>query len=295
MRIVPPRRLLFAGGGIRVISYVGVLEVLEERKLLHHIRETCGVSAGGLTALMLALGYQLHVIRNFSLQYDFSNVRSVEPEDAFEFMETYGLDNGENLQALVKKILYHKGFGPNTTFRELAASGRCKSVRLWASDIQHAKPIEFSATTTPDISVVFALHASMAIPLYFMPLKHPETDTMLVDGGIFDNYPISYLTEEEAEETLGVTFEFSKTPLEVTDFGSFVSLLTVGYYLPSYKQLIERHKSRTILIPCGEYPSMNFEASVEERQGLVTLGRQATEDFFKERAKPSIRRRHSVY
>ena len=39
MRIVPPRRLLFAGGGIRVISYVGVLEALEERKLLHHILE----------------------------------------------------------------------------------------------------------------------------------------------------------------------------------------------------------------------------------------------------------------
>ncbi len=295
MRIVPPRRLVFAGGGIRVISYVGVLEALEERNLLCHIRETCGVSAGGLTALMLALGYPLHVIKNFSLQYDFSNVRSVEPEDAFEFMETYGLDNGENLQALVKKILFHKGFGPATTFKELAVSGRCKSIRLWASDIQNAKPIEFSAAASPDISVVFALHASMAIPLYFTPLKHPETGTMLVDGGIFDNYPISYLTEEEAEETLGVTFEFSKTPLEVTDFGTFVSLLTVGYYLPSYKQLIARHETRTILIPCGEYPSLNFEASVEERQNLVAMGRKASEDFFKQRARPTIRRRHSVY
>ncbi len=294
MRIVPPRRLVFAGGGIRVISYVGVLEALEERKLLHHIRETCGVSAGSLTALMLALGYSLHVIKNFSLQYDFSNVRSVEPEDAFEFMETYGLDNGENLQALVKKILYHKGFGPATTFKELEASGRCKSLRLWASDIQNARPIEFSAIASPDISVVFALHASMAVPLYFTPLKHPYTDTMLVDGGVFDNYPISYLTEAEAEETIGVTFEFSKTPLEVTDFGTFVSLLTVGYYLPSYKQLIERHKSRTIIIPCGEYPSLNFEASVEERQKLVAMGHKAAEDFFKQRARPTIRRRHSV-
>ncbi len=295
MRIVPPRRLVFAGGGIRVISYVGVLEALEERDLLRHVREVCGVSAGGLTALMLALGYSLQVITKFSLQYDFSNVRSLEPEDVFECMETYGIDNGDKLQTLVKKILHHKGFAPTATFQDLADSGRCKGLRVWASDIQNARPMEFSATATPDISVVFAIHATMAVPLYFTPLKHPETGTMIVDGGVFDNYPISYLTEKEAEETLGVTFEFSKTPIEITDFGTFVSLLTLGYYLPSYKQLIERHRSRTICIPCAEYPSLNFEASVEERQRLAAIGRKATDDYFKMIAKPTIKRRHSVY
>ena len=104
-----------------------------------------------------------------------------------------------------------------------------------------------------------------------------------------------FKTEKEAEETLGVTFEFSKTPLEITDFGTFVSLLTLGYYLPSYKQLIERHRSRTICIPCAEYPSLNFEASVEERQRLAAIGRKAADDYFKAIANPTIKRRHSVY
>lgn len=295
MRIVPPRRLVFAGGGIRVISYVGVLEALQERDLLRHIREVCGVSAGGLTALMLALGYSLQVITKFSLQYDFSNVRSLEPDDVFECMETYGIDNGENLQALVKKMLYHKGFPPAATFKDLAASGRCKGLRVWAADIQNVRPIEFSAQASPDVSVVFALHATMAIPLYFTPLQHPQTGMMLVDGGVFDNYPITLLTEAEAEETLGVTFEFSKTPIEVQSFSTFISLLTVGYYRPSYMQLLERHKCRTIVLPCGEYPFMNFEASVEERQRLVAIGRRAADDYFKTLAKPTIHRRHSVY
>ena len=36
---VPPRRMVFAGGGIRAIAHIGALKALQEAKLLHHIRE----------------------------------------------------------------------------------------------------------------------------------------------------------------------------------------------------------------------------------------------------------------
>lgn len=293
MRIVPPRRLLFSGGGIRVISYLGVLQVLDEKGYLQHVKEYCGVSAGGLVALMLAVGYKMAILERFCYEYDWSNVRSVDPDGAFEFMETYGVDDGTNLEGLIHKILFHKGFGPNTTFAELQSSGRVKSVRFWASDIQNIRPVEFSAAMTPTFSVALALRASMCIPLYFIPVKHPETQTMLVDGGVFDNYPVSYLTEEEAKETLGIVFEFSKVPQEVNDFSGFISLLTAGYYKPSYQSLIKKHRERTIIIPCAEFSSLNFEASVEERHMLAETGRQAATEFFRLAGNPP-KRRHSL-
>ena len=297
MRIptIPPRRLLFSGGGIRVVSYVGVLQVLAQQTILQHIQEFCGVSAGGLVALMLALGYKLSIIERFCFEYNFGNVRSVEPESPFTILETFGIDTGENLEALIHKILHHKGFQPNATFQDLQASGRVKHFRVWASDIQLLKPIEFSAKASPHISVAFALRASMAIPMYFVPLKHPDTDTYLVDGGVFDNYPMSYLTTKEAQETLGVAFEHGKTPVEIKDLAEFIGTVAAGYYKPSYQALLQNHKDRTILLQCAEFSSLNFEASLEERQMLVSIGRQATEEFFNNhRLGSQIQRRHSV-
>jgi predicted acylesterase/phospholipase RssA len=292
---IPPRRLVFSGGGIRVVSYLGVLQALHERGFIEPIKEYCGVSAGSLIALMMALGYSLTTLERFCFEYNFGNIRSVEPETAFEFFENYGLDDGKNLEGLLIKILQHRGFSPNTTFQELAGSGRVKSLRVWAADIQNLHPTEFSVKTTPNTEIIFALRASMAIPLYFMPLKHPETGTLLVDGGVFDNYPIHYLTEQEAEESLGITFEYQKTPIQVVDFSTFISLLSAGYYIPSYQSLLQRNKHRTIVLPCAEVSALDFEMTLEEKQRLVSMGRQVAESFFSStKHRRPVFRRHSV-
>ena len=294
MRILPPRRLIFSGGGIRVISYIGALQVFQEHNLLNHVKEFCGVSAGGLTALMLALGYSLPTLERFSFLFDFSNIRSIDPDNLLTVMETYGIDTGAELDKLLCKILFHKGFGPNTTFGDLAASGKCKRLRIWAADIQYMKLLEFSARETPHIQVRFALRASMAIPFYFIPLLHPDTGTFLVDGGVLDNYPISVLTESESEETIGLTFDFSEKPMPIETVGDFLSRICSGYYMPSYQSLLERHRARTIVLPIGEFPSLHFEATLEEKQMLVAKGRQATELFIKGSVSSLPLRRHSV-
>jgi NTE family protein len=289
---IPPRRLVFSGGGIRILAYLGALEVLEEKGMLNRLREICGVSAGALLSLMLALGYSLRVLRRFCFEYDFSNVRSIEPEIAILFMETFGVDDGQKLRGLICKILKHKGFGPEATFQDLAERG-CLQLKLWASDIQTATLLEFSAKTTPTFSVVTALHASMAIPLYFHPVPHPTTGHFLVDGGVFDNYPISNFTEEEISDTLGFTFELGQIPMPIQDVQGFIGMIVAGYYMPAYQRVIQQYRHRTVVISCGEFPALHFEATLEEKQWLVALGRQATETWYNQ--KPSVLgRRRSV-
>ena len=287
---IPPRRLLFSGGGIRILAYLGALEVLEEKGLLSSIREVCGVSAGALLSLMLSLGYSFHVLRRFCFEYDFSNVRSIEPEIAFLFLETFGLDDGEKLKGLICKVLKHKGLGPETTFQMLAEKG-CKSLKVWASDLHHIQLQEFSAEKTPDFSVVAAVQASMAFPVYFHPVKHPETGSLLCDGGFLDNYPISTFSEEEAQQTIGFTFVFRRLPLERFTFQEYTALLTCGYYMPAYQQRIEKYKDRTVTIPCLDVPALHFEATLEEKQQLVALGRQATEEWLQQKPRVLGRRR----
>jgi len=286
---IPPKRLLFSGGGMRVIAYLGVLQVLEEESLLKYVREFCGVSAGALVATMMALGYSLEKIQRFCLEYDFTNVRSLEPDTMLQITETFGIDSGEMLEKLIHKILKHKNLPNDATFQQVP------NLRIWASDLNSMTLTEFSIQKTPSISISFALRASMAFPLYYIPLQHPENGHILVDGAVFDNYPVLTFTQKEREETLGFIFESSKSPIEISDIFKYITLIIEGHYRPLYHNLIEQHRNKTVVIPCGNFAVLHFEATIEEKKFLIECGRKAMLDFLNRPQKQkTILRRISV-
>lgn len=50
------RNLVFEGGGVKEIAYVGAVAVLEAKEILPDIRRVAGTSTGAITAALLALG-----------------------------------------------------------------------------------------------------------------------------------------------------------------------------------------------------------------------------------------------
>ena len=54
------RNLVFEGGGVKGIAYVGAMQVLEQRGLLAPIVRAGGTSAGAINALLYTLGYSIH-------------------------------------------------------------------------------------------------------------------------------------------------------------------------------------------------------------------------------------------
>jgi predicted acylesterase/phospholipase RssA len=291
--LVPPRRLLFSGGGIRVICFGGALQALHQRGLLAHCQEFCGVSAGSLASLMLALGYSINSLKRFVLNFDFGSTQGLELDAPLQLFETFGLDSGHNLERVLERILHYKGFPPDITFQGLKASGRAKSLRVWAADIQHLCLVEFSAEKTPNIPVLTAVRASCSIPIYFTPVVHPDTKTLLVDGGLYNNFPIDHLTADELQTTLGISFDFTETPLPIHDFLGFTAACLESNHVVTFKKLVEKHKDRVIIIPRKAVRGMQFEVTSEQKQQLFHLGETAVEAFFSEaQKKPS--RRHSI-
>jgi predicted acylesterase/phospholipase RssA len=290
---IPPRTLVFSGGGVRVLAFLGVVEVLNEQNLLKQIQEFAGISAGSLVALMMALKYSLIFLRRFCAEFDFASLGEFEPEHLLSFLDSYGIDNGQKIERLIESLLHHKGFPPTATFGELAASGKCCRLVVWASDIQTMKHVEFSAEKTPHISVVFAIRSSMAFPLYYTPTHHPDTGHLLSDGGVLDNYALLSLEEEKRPYTLGIAFEYSKLPIEIPTVGAYIGSIFSGYYMPSYRKLLDAHRHQTIVLPCQEFPALQYNTTQEEREMLIEVGRKSATEFFK---KPvcSVKRRHSV-
>ncbi|WP_415912829.1 patatin-like phospholipase family protein [Neptuniibacter sp. QD37_11] len=66
------KNLCLSGGGAKGMAYPGVLEALEDADILEGIERVAGTSAGGISALPLALGYPPRVIRDIVLNKAFA-------------------------------------------------------------------------------------------------------------------------------------------------------------------------------------------------------------------------------
>lgn len=260
------KRLIFSGGGIRVTAFIGALEVLEIRGIMKGIKEYVGVSAGALLGFLLAIGYTVSEIKTILFGIDLNIIRNLDPD-----LEHYGMDNGENLVKLFVSLLKNKSLPADIKFKDI------KNLRIYASDLNNCCKREFSNELTPDVCVVEALRASCALPLYFTPVVDSITGNLLTDGGVISNYPIIHLTSQEIEESIGLAFCNDTGKKEITNLMEFMTqLLNTVLSRKTYNEF----KKNTIFIDKGDYPSWNFEASLEDKQMLFVAGKEAALNFF---------------
>ena len=163
--IIPPRKLVLSGGGMRAVAHLGALQVLETNNLLSHVQEYIGVSAGAFLAFCLCIGYSLKELQQIVLSFDFQLIRNITPESIVEFPMSFGLDNGEKLEKLLYSVMRIKGINPDITFDSLPTS---KSLRCYATDVYTFSLREFSHQKTPNIKITTELLASMCLPAYFV-------------------------------------------------------------------------------------------------------------------------------
>ncbi len=291
---IPPTRLCFAGGGVRALAHVGVALVLQEQGYLQHVQEFCGVSAGGFIAFCLALGYRPQTLELLCQEFNFANVRTLE-EDGFALFHSFGLDNGENLERLLRSLLHHRDFPDTLTFEELAKHPTTKGLRLWTTDLQESKPLELSVRTTPKLSLIKALRASMCYPLYFVPIHDEATGHSWVDGGLYENYPISLLSHAERETTWGVAFKQTTSCTHKAEtLLEFMGQLLDVAFVPKFRKNMERYGDRTILVDTKEVTSLMFEIPQETRKELIAIGRHAATKHLQRPSKTLPVRRNSI-
>lgn len=293
--MIPPRKLVLSGGGIKVVSMVGSLKILEERGLLKKLKEASGVSAGAWLAFMISCGLSTKKIEKLVLELDFGVIRNLSPDAILGFPETFGLDDGTSLRNFLETIMRIViQIDPKSTFGDL--KGDIK-FRCWATDLNTSSIREFSLEKTPTVRIVDALYASMAIPFYFIPAKDTVTGHMLSDGGIQGSLPLHHLTDEECSECLAIGFCKNgplreEAPQDLMGFANsiFSSILHIHN-----ETVIQKWSHKIIRIPVDEFSSWNFEASREDRQILIKKGIDATINWLQAKGHGSrkILRRHS--
>jgi NTE family protein len=313
------RNLVFKGGGVRGIAYLGALEVLDEFRITENIIKVAGTSAGAIVASIFSFRLPFAETRDLFHTLDFSKVPQsteknrkwylpdfAEEESYRRFLTKYGWYSSAYVHQWLMDIIGSQCEGNGrATFGDFQKRG-FRDLHIVAANLSRQRAEVFSALRTPDVAVADAVRMSMSIPIYFEALrfngKSFGSGDYYVDGGLFDNFPTHIFDQPELAgrawsfrdginwETLGL-FLYPDQYLHPADpeipdnVWEYLSLafrnLYHSYELASYQgNTVDQH--RTIEISdCGIDPT-NFEIEIgdEKYTMLYQSGVNAVRDFF---------------
>ena len=115
------RNLVFEGGGVKGIAYVGALEVLESKGILQNINRVGGTSAGAINALLLGLNYSPTETKNILRKLNFKNFLDDSwgvLRDADRLVNEFGWYKGDEFIKWIDDLIQRK-IGKDITFKEL--------------------------------------------------------------------------------------------------------------------------------------------------------------------------------
>lgn len=170
--------VIFTGGGLKGITYIGFLKYVQEHSDKWNIRTVVGHSAGSIFALMYILGYTWDSLRTKMIELDLGSSFQV---DFFRVRTEYCILDISKLETWILGWIQEKGVSAETTFRELSELSPIKLI-FACTNLNTYETDHFGTDQTPEVSVYQALLASISIPFLF-PLRYIN-ETPYTDGGL---------------------------------------------------------------------------------------------------------------
>ncbi len=210
----PKVGVVLSGGGAKGIAHVGVLKVLKEKNI--PIDYIAGTSMGSLVGAMYAVGYSADSIASILKSVDWDAImfdkvprNFIGPDfrDGYEkYLLSFNFDKkfnltlpmgavqGMNLRLLMNKIWWN--YMGDIDFAELPVPFFCVAADLMSG----------TQVILDNGNLVDALCASIAIPLVFSPVR--KDSMLLVDGGVYNNFPTLEMKQKGADIVIGVNVGF---------------------------------------------------------------------------------------
>ena len=186
------RNLVFEGGGVKGIAYIGAMQVLSQRGLLKDIVRVGGTSAGAINALLFALGYDIREQRDILHSTDFKKFM----DDSFGIIRDirrlsreFGWHRGDFFIQWAGKLVEARLGSAQATFSDLKRAGR-PDLYVIGTNLCSGYAESFSFERFADMPLVTAVRISMSIPLFFAAMRLGDRSDVCVDGGVMLNYPV---------------------------------------------------------------------------------------------------------
>lgn len=199
MDVLSAERLVFSGGGLRGIAYLGALSAIRDRLKveiyeLPALKHVVGCSIGSFVALLICMKFTIAEMQAFMQGLNLSKMFEASYES---IITTFAMNDASVLTEMVLDAMALRNLGPTTTFADLKKRFPL-DLSVGATELTDAKFELLSARTYPTMPVATAVVASMSLPPVFPPQKFNLK--MLSDGGLMNSFPIALFP---VERTIG--------------------------------------------------------------------------------------------
>jgi len=266
-----PRCVVLSGGGTRCISFVGGLLHLKRIGALQAVRKWYCCSAGALIAVLFSIGMPEKDILRFVHEFDFTKSRDFNAEDIMSIGETMGLDKGFALRKMIVKLLENiRKDSSRWTLREFKeATGN--DIYYFISNVTLSVPFFASAASHPDLFVLDAIYATMAIPFYFCPYKDLLTGHYWCDGMLGGNFPWYHVPATDKRDAIGFFFP-SRSVVSKPEFFDYLNLIISFRNNYEQQKIVNEWSDNIISIPTSDFPSIALDLNKEDREHLYRVG-----------------------
>ena len=198
--------IVLSGGGAKGLAHIGVIKALEENSIpIDYVTGTC---MGSIVGALYSIGYTTDEMVALFHSKDFSMWLNGETDISLKYffmqedLSAEWLRLRLNRDTVVKAYLptgIVAGYQMDFAFMQIMGRGEAAAnynfdslmvpFRCAASDIYAKKSVIFK-----NGNLSKAVRSSMAIPLYFKPVKYEQG--LLYDGGIYNNFPIDAMEND---------------------------------------------------------------------------------------------------
>lgn len=191
--------LVFEGGGVLGINYVGALKAFEEKG--YRIQRCAGTSAGSVISALIIAGYNSDELTKIIYNTDFNIFRQPTRIGKVFVVGKYLsllFDKGKYDSIVIERwmhgLLKKKGI---TKFKHVMSNGESR-LKVVAADITKRRMLILPddlpryGIDPYEYSIANAVRMSCTIPFYFTPveLKYNNKLSFIVDGGLLSSFPI---------------------------------------------------------------------------------------------------------
>lgn len=261
------RNLIFEGGGVKSIAYIGAMQVLEQKGILSAIQRVGGTSAGAINATLFALGFNNNEQKEILHNLDFNKFMDDSLfviRDINRLLNEFGWHKGDFFYQWIGDRIQDKLNNRNATFRDLKEQGK-PNLYVYGTNLSTKFGEVFSEEHTPTMRIADAVRISMSIPLFFAAVRNVRND-VYVDGGVLGNYPIKLFDRKKYIEKANQNVMAIKT----------------NYYDKENENLHDRHPESSPYVYNRETLGMRLDSKQEI--GVFRHGneppRQKIDGFF---------------
>lgn len=287
--------VVFQGGGVKGIAFVGAIEALEENG--YTFNKLAGTSAGAITAALLSAGYTGKELKEIMLNMDYTRIVSTGAYggiplmgNAIELITKKGFYDGRPIEQWIHKLLKKKGI---VKFKDLETYGG-RTLKIIAADVTRRNiliipdDLKNYGIEPSEFEIAKAVRMSTSIPFFFKPvkLKYNNNVSYIVDGGIISNFPIWLFDVRDTPRWPTFGFKLKNntkkhvTPARKDLFSYFIDVVETSLDRNEEEYLPDRNAVRTIEISTEGVRTTEFNISRKKCDKLYKSGFDITNEFL---------------